>query len=149
MKYGAWVILAMVFTGLGILKLEQDEVSRIDLIQKQGTIESVSCNSGSKDGSPTVVLQSDGVSSSYKVLEEFSQRTDCDDQKQTLIGRSVIVSILPNNNDFAMAYEFILDGNKIYSLEDVTSSDKETAYALFLVSFVMLGSLFFNRQKDT
>ncbi|MCC9659206.1 hypothetical protein LPA49_01410 [Pseudoalteromonas sp. MB41] len=71
MKYGDWVLLAMVFIGLGTLKLAQDEVSQIDLIQKNGKIESVSCNSGNKDGSLMVVLQSDGISSSYKVLDKF------------------------------------------------------------------------------
>ncbi|MBA6291527.1 hypothetical protein H4J58_00140 [Colwellia sp. MB3u-70] len=149
MKYGAWVLLLMLFIGLGILKLNQDEVSGTELIQKIGVIESISCNSGSKDGAPTVVLKSNGSISSYKVLEEFSLRTDCDDKKQDLIGRSVIVSVLPNENDFAMAYEFLLDGTKIYSLDDVVSSDKETAYTLFLIALVMLGSLFFHRRKDT
>jgi hypothetical protein len=149
LKYGAWVLLLMLFIGLGILKLNQDEVSGTELIQKIGVIESISCNSGSKDGAPTVVLKSNGSISSYKVLEEFSLRTDCDDKKQDLIGRSVIVSVLPNENDFAMAYEFRLDGTKIYSLDDVVSSDKETAYTLFLIALVMLGSLFFHRRKDT
>jgi len=139
----------MLFLGLGILKLNQDEVSKTDLIQKLGTIKSVSCNSGSKDGSPTVVLNIDGTSSSYKVLEEFSLRTDCDDQKQNLVGRSVMISVLPNDSNFAMAYEFTLDETIIYSLGDVVSSDKETAYALFLVALVMFGSLFYNRKRDT
>ncbi|MBB1420197.1 hypothetical protein H5187_23610 [Pseudoalteromonas sp. SG44-1] len=149
MKYGAWILLSILFFGLGLLKLNQDEISRIELIQKIGSIESVSCNSGSKDGSPTVVLKNEGGISSYKVLEEFSLRTNCDDKKQKLIGRSVIVSVLPSETNFAMAYEFILDGTKVYSLEDVVSSDKETAYALLIVALVMIGSLFFNRKKDT
>lgn len=149
MKYGAWVLLLMLFIGLGILKLNQDEISGTDLIQKVGVIESISCNSGSKDGAPTVVLKSSGSISSYKVLEEFSLRTDCDDKNQELIGRSVTVSVLPNENNFAMAYEFTLDGSKIYSLDDVVSSDKETAYTLFLLAFAMFGLLFFRRRKDT
>jgi hypothetical protein len=139
----------MLFFGLGLLKLNQDEISRFELIQETGFIESVSCNSGSKDGSPTVVLKNEGGISSYKVLEEFSLRTNCDDEMQKLIGGSVIVSVLPSEANFVMAYEFTLDGTRIYSLEDVVSSDKETAYALFLVALVMLGSLFFNRKKDT
>ena len=139
----------MLFFGLGLLKLNQDEISRIELIQKVGSIESVSCNAGSKDGSPTVVLKSEDGISSYKVLEEFSLRTNCDEQKLDLIDRSVTVSVLPNETNFAMAYELTLDETMIYSLEDVVSSDKETAYALFLVALVMLGSLFFNRKKGT
>jgi hypothetical protein len=149
LKYGAWVLLLMLFIGLGVLKLNQDEISGTDLIQKVGVIESISCNSGSKDGAPTVVLKSSGSISSYKVLEEFSLRTDCDDKNQELIGRSVTVSVLPNENNFAMAYEFTLDGSKIYSLDDVVSSDKETAYTLFLLAFAMFGLLFFRRRKDT
>ena len=139
----------MLFIGLGVLKLNQDEISGTDLIQKVGVIESISCNSGSKDGAPTVVLKSSGSISSYKVLEEFSLRTDCDDKNQELIGRSVTVSVLPNENNFAMAYEFTLDGSQIYSLDDVVSSDKETVYTLFLVVLAMLGLLFFRRRKDT
>jgi hypothetical protein len=149
LKYGAWVLLLLIFIGLGILKLNQDEISGTDLIQKVGVIESISCNSGSRDGAPTVVLKINDSISSYKVLEEFSLRTDCDDKNQDLIGRSVTVSVLPDENDFAMAYEFTLDGTQIYSLDDVVSSDKETAYTLFLVALVMLGSLFFRRRKDT
>lgn len=149
MKFGAWILLSILFFGLGLLKLNQDEISRFELIQETGSIESVSCNSGSKDGSPTVVLKNEGGISSYKVLEEFSLRTNCDHEMQKLIGGSVIVSVLPSEANFAMAYEFTLDGTKIYSLEDVVSSDKETAYSLFLVALVMLGSLFLNRKKDT
>lgn len=139
----------MLFFGLGLLKLNQDEISRFELKQETGSIESVGCNSGSKDGLPTVVLKNEGGISSYKLLEEFSLRTNCDDEMQKLIGGSVIVSVLPSEANFSMAYEFTVDGTRIYSLEDVVSSDKETAYTLFLVALVMLGSLFFNRKKDT
>jgi len=149
LKIGIWVLLAILFLGLGVFKLTQDEVSRTDLIHKNGVIESVSCNSGCKDGSPTVVLQSNGSSSSYKVFEEFSTRTNCEDQKQSLIGRSVTISVLPNDDSFAMAYDFSLDDTLIFSLGDVLSSDKETAYTLFMVSIVMLLSLLWNRKKDT
>jgi len=83
----------MLFLGIGISKLTQDEVTKSELIKKYGVIESVDCNSGSRDGSPTVVLKSNGSSSSYKVLEEFSIRTSCDVQKQDLIGRSANVSV--------------------------------------------------------
>jgi hypothetical protein len=149
LKYGAWVLLLMLFIGLGVLKLNQDEVSGTELIQKTGFIESINCNSGSKDGAPTVTVKSNESIYSYKVLEEFSLRTDCDEKKKDLIGLPVIVSVLPNEKDFAMAYEFTLDGTQIFSLDDVVSSDKGTAYTLFLVALVMLGSLFFRRRKDT
>lgn len=141
-------LIALLFFALAFFKLNQDEVPRSSLIREYGEIESVKCNSDSRDGAPTLFLVGEGGAKSYKVLEDFSHRTKCDSQLQNLIGSSVEVSILENQHNFAFAYEVILDGKLIYTVEDVVSSDNETAYLSFAVGFLCLIFMFGKVRKS-
>ena len=146
MKLIGWISLTILFFILGALKLNEEQITKPQLIQKTGTIKSIECRSGAKDGSPTITLTNNGSSSSYKVLEEFSYRTNCDENSRDLIDKLAEVSVLPVDSDFAMAYELYINGSQIYTLKDVNSSNKETAYTLLFVGLIMLGSFIWNRM---
>ena len=149
LKNVGWLILTALFLVLGVHKLNRDTISDKHLFSITGVIRSINCASGSKDGSPSLQLETVDGLRHISLLEEFSFRTNCDEKKNSLVGKSAVASVLSESAESQSAYQFELEGREIYSLEDVENSDKETGFALILLSLVMVVSLFLRSKNDT
>lgn len=148
LKKLAWVVLAIIFGCIGFLQLDSPETDLATLVEMSGEIVEVKCSSGSRDGEPTVALSIDGGVRYFIALEEFSHRTSCDEQIQNLIGLEATVLTDSEEKNFGRAYEMVLEGRRIYSVNESDASVKETGYALIFLALFMLVAQFFGNDED-
>ena len=135
----------------GVFLFLEHEVKNDELVEFSGFISDVSCPTGKLSGKPKMTLVVNNLEKEFSLFQVFGSNLPCNgkEQERALIGSPTVLKVLPNQSEFAWAYEVYVNSQLVYGIGEARSESKITGLMPIVASIAGLLFGLFKRQKST